>query len=396
MRLNHVAFYSPNVVSKERLISELQSGSLISELALKKGAVFSEITLNALIAEEQIHGQYEVLQHKIKKQRLLTYSEGERKKALLHYILSKKPAYIIVDNVLDNLDLASQTAMIENLKVLGEEVQLIQLSSRKHEILPFIKQVYYLNNGQWVLGKTHTMNSKDVDSFSRQFPKAYEKITVDAKVLVNFNKVDVAYNGVAVLENVSLEIKKNEFWQITGPNGAGKSTLLSLITGDNVKGYGQDITLFGIKKGSGESVWEHKRKIGYFSSEMKLGFARKTTLENMILSGFFDSIGLYDKPSKIQINILVDWLHLLRLYELRKKNFLFLTLGQQRLVLIARAMIKQPPLLILDEPTAGLDDEAIRLLVALINKIHSETDTTILYVSHKHEKGLHPTSTFEL
>lgn len=394
MEHTHIAFYATNSISKKKLINSIKNGELVPELISLKIEVFSEITLNKLIAEEKRHGEFKVLEGKTK-QSLLKYSEGERKKELLEYLISKKPTYLILDNPFDNLDSNSQKILKNRFIELAETICIIQISNRKNEVLPIIDKVYFFKNNKWSLAdKNEKENSEEV--FVGTIPEPYQKIEIESDELVKFNKINVSYNGVSILSNVSLKIKSHEFWQITGENGAGKSTLLSLITGDNVKGYGQDITLFGIKKGSGESVWEHKRKIGYFSSEMKLGFARKTTLENMILSGFFDSVGLYDKPSKIQIEIMVKWLRLLGFYEMRKKNFIFLTLAQQRMVLIARAMIKHPPLLILDEPTAGLDDASVKFLVTLINKIYKETETTIIYVSHKKEVGLKPLKILEL
>ncbi|OIQ36346.1 MAG: hypothetical protein BM563_11025 [Bacteroidetes bacterium MedPE-SWsnd-G1] len=394
MSLPHSAFYISNSVSKKNLIQKIKDGAVFKHIEEKQIEVFSEVTLNQFIAEEKRHGDFVVKKDALK-QSLLKYSEGERKKTLLEFLLAKEPDVLILDNPYDNLDASSQLILKDRFETISNRIILIQIAHRKNEILDFIDAVYCLNNENWEL--LDTIESLNVDEpFVESIPKPYETMNIANEVLVDMRNVNVSFNGVAVLENISLQIKKHEFWQITGKNGAGKSTLLSLITGDSVKGYGQDITLFGIKKGSGESVWEHKRKIGYFSSDMKMGFARKTSLENMILSGFYDSIGLYDKPTKIQIEIMVQWLKLLGFYEMRKKNFIFLTAAEQRLVLIARAMIKHPPLLILDEPTAGLDDKSVHLLVSLINKIHNETKAAILYVSHKKEVGLHPLKNFNL
>lgn len=394
MSVTHYAFYITNEVSKRKLIEQIINGELIPGLNSKKVAVFSETTLHDLIHKEQRYGIFE-LKKKDAKKSLMYYSEGERKKALLNYLVAKQPRYLIVDNPYDNLDLKSQQSIRRQFTTLSKHLGIIQLSNRKDELFPFIKRIYQLENMKWVLINTQAILKRE-DSLVGKIPNTHFFEKLDSEVLVKFKNVNVSYNGIPVLKNISFEIRPQDFWQITGRNGAGKSTLLSLITGDNVKGYGQNITLFGVKKGSGESVWEHKRKIGYFSSDMKMGFTRKTTLENMLLSGFFDSIGLYDKPSKLQIDVAVQWLTILGFYELRKSNFIFLTLAQQRMVLIARAMIKQPPLLLLDEPTAGLDDASVDLVVQLIRKIHEETKTAIVYVSHKKEKGLKPSQILAL
>jgi len=181
-----------------------------------------------------------------------------------------------------------------------------------------------------------------------------------------------------------------------GPNGTGKSTLLSLISGDNPKGYGQELYLFGRKKGSGETVWDIKRNIGYFNSSIILHFTRLDSIEKMIVSGFNDSIGLYLVPSDQQLRLAGEWLRFIGLYELKNKPIQFLPLAQQRMVLIARAMVKHPPLVILDEPTASLDDAGAALVIQMIKQIAVESSSAILYVSHSKEAGLDPEKILEL
>ena len=183
---------------------------------------------------------------------------------------------------------------------------------------------------------------------------------------------------------------------MAGPNGSGKSTLLALITGDSAKGYGQNLLLFGVRKGSGESVWEIKKKIGYFTPIMSSQFERQDSIEQMIVSGFFDSVGLYIQPSDRQIQLAREWLVVIGMTSQKNKPFRFLSVGQQRMVLVARAMVKHPPLLILDEPCAGLDDEMAAIFTTLIHTIAAETNTAILYVSHKDEAGLMPDKVFQL
>ena len=208
--------------------------------------------------------------------------------------------------------------------------------------------------------------------------------------------MSVSYGDRPIITNISWEIKTGEFWQLMGPNGSGKSTILSLISGDNPKGYMVDMTLFGMKKGSGETVWDIKKHIGFFSSEMLRGFKRSDTIENMIISGFLDSIGLYKYPTDVQIGIAQKWLQVLNMIPLKDKSFQSLSNGHKRLILIARAMVKHPPLLILDEPTNGLDDNDSELLAKLINKISEETNTAIIYVSHRKELHIKPNYIYEL
>ena len=351
--------------------------------------------MNTFIEEENIHGRFDVVTST--KNSLQNSSEGERKKALLNHIISQNPEYLIVDNVFGNLDTASQANIKDALSNLGNSLPIIQITNRKDDILPFINKTYQLLDGKPVeFNHSNSLNQKKSLTFLEALPKSYSTVSDQINPLVKFNNVTVAYKDRMIIKDINWEINKGEFWQLIGPNGSGKSTILSMIFGDNPKAYGQDITLFSVKKGSGESIWDIKEKIGYFSSDMLCGFKRSDSIGNMIVSGFFDSIGLYKTPIHTQIKIAHQWLNVLQMFDIRKQPFLSLPNGYQRLVLIARAMVKQPPLLILDEPTNGLDDFDAKLFVALINKIATETDTAILYVSHRKEAGLTPDFIYEL
>jgi molybdate transport system ATP-binding protein len=391
----HVAIYISNTDDKNHLIDAVVSGKLINHLSHLKAAIFSESSINWFIEEERRHGHFDV--QTITKNSLYHSSEGERKKAVLAHIISNNPDYIIVDNIFDNLDVNSQTEIVNTLHHLSNKIPVVQIANRKQDLLLFIKNVYTLQEDKLVkIGNIDTEKQLVKTNFIGSIPKPSYSIPSENNPLVKFENVTIAYGERTIIKNIYWEIKKGTFWQLIGPNGSGKSTLLSLITGDNVKAYNQNITLFGVKKGSGESVWDIKKKIGYFSSEMLRGFYRMDSIGNMIASGFFDSIGLYKTPTHEQIKIAHQWLHVLGMFEIRKKPFLSLSLGHQRLVLIARAMVKHPPLLILDEPTTGLDDYDVALFSELINKIAIESETTILYVSHRKEIGLNPDFLYEL
>ena len=392
----HIAVYISNKDNKRKLIERFMSGKIISALSNLKGALFSEITLNKLIEKEIRHGQFKV---KTETKNSLQYSsEGERKKALLNHIISQNPDYIIVDNVFGNLDVIAQTEIEKQLFYLSKNTIIIQITNRKYDILSFIKDIYQLKDKKHVVFKNiHDLHGKlKKEPFVRTLPKAYSLENQKYDSIVKFINVSVHYGEKTILNKINWTIKPGEFWHLKGPNGSGKSTILSMIFGDNPKAYGQNITLFGVKKGSGESVWDIKRKIGYFSSDMLRGFSRLDSIGNMIVSGFIDTIGLYKAPTNSQIKMAQQWLCFLDMYTIRKQPFLSLSKGHQRLVLIARAMVKNPPLLILDEPTNGLDDDDTVLFTKLINKIAKESNTTILYVSHRKEENLKPHLIYKL
>ena len=392
----HIAVYISNKDDKQQLIKRILSGNFVVDYSTLKGAIFSKKVLDKFIDEEVRHSNFNVITST--KNSLINSSEGERKKALLQHLISQNPEFILVDNVFGNLDTNAQKNIEKKLTRLSQNIPIIQITNRKRDLLPFINQFYKLEDNILVSSKNADVLLKGkIKDFTLSLPKPYNLSNDQFISLVKFKNVTVSYRDRTIVNNINWEIKPGEFWQLIGPNGSGKSTLLSLISGDNPKAYNQDITLFDKKKGSGESVWDIKKKIGYFSSEYLRGFQRLHSIEKMIISGFFDSIGLYKIPSERQIMLADQWLKVLDMFQIKDNSFLSLSVGHQHLVLIARAMVKHPPLLILDEPTNGLDDYDAALFSKLINKIASESNTAILYVSHRKEESLlNPDFIYEL
>lgn len=386
-----------NQVNKKKFIDTLLSGEAKEELAFfnnQKGILFSDISIEKFIEREY---QYESVEASPESHRQLrTFSSGERKKEFLKYCISQNPDFIIFDNPFDHLDQASRLALALSLEKLTDTVSIIQLVNRTVDLMDFVLNKVQIKDNSFTLYPISKTENHFKTLNTSVIPKAHEPGTFHESELIKMENVSVSYEDRKILDNISWTIKQGEFWQLIGPNGSGKSTILSLITGDNPKGYGQDLFLFGRKKGSGESVWEIKKQIGIYTTAMMDLFQKSHTLEEMILSGFFDSIGLYIEPTTLQKQIVAQWLEVIEMSHLKKKRFIDLSIGQQRVALIVRAVLKHPPLLILDEPVEGLDDENVDLVIQLINTIKQETNVSILYVSHRIENGLAPTSVFEL
>jgi len=400
---HHWAVFLSNEADSNDLTEEILESRAkhpFTHLNAMKGVLFSTVTLHRLIDEESRRDQLDVTKHL--NRQLRTLSSGEQKKALLEYLLAKEPDFIILDNPFDNLDKASQQSLKEKLTEISLTTTLIQLIYRKSDLLPFIKNAVTLFEGNQISQsadpQTFCNNNKTNPSelLSGPVPQPILQYQLEHDELVKFKQVTVSYGERTIVRDINWTIKKGEFWQLSGPNGSGKTTLLTMITGDNPKGYGKDFELFGKKKGSGETVWDIKKKVGYVTPAMTELFTARHTLEEMVISGFFDSIGLYVYPSEMEIRLANEWLELTQLKELKNKPFCELSPGLQRKALIIRAMVKHPPLLILDEPAFGLDDHNTRMVTALINKIASESTTAILYVSHRSEDGIFPDAVFEL
>jgi molybdate transport system ATP-binding protein len=390
--IEHWDILLSNTVNKKAFIDTLLDRNAEGELATfnsLNGILFSDIAIDKFIEKEY---QYDLVESKRK---LRTFSSGERKKEFLNYCINQNPDYIIFDNPLDHLDHASRITLVNSLEQLGKSVRIIQLVNRAADLFPFIQNKARITDDSFVLNKIKTTENSS-DKIKVTIPKPAEPTDYNEDVLIHMNKVSVSYDERKIVDEITWTIKKGEFWQLIGPNGSGKSTILSLISGDNPKGYGQDLFLFGKKKGSGESIWDIKKRIGYFSTSMTDLFQKKHSLEYMILSGFFDSIGLYTEPTSLQRQIVSQWLEVIKMSHLKNKIFTQLSIGQQRVALIVRAVLKHPPLVILDEPVEGLDDENVVLVTELVNLLVKETKMTILYVSHRIEPSLAPTSIFEL
>ncbi|WP_044171455.1 ATP-binding cassette domain-containing protein [Flectobacillus major] len=399
----HWAIFLSNNANKQVFIQQVlakKATGILADLNQTEGLLFSSLTVNEFIDEENRHGFTALTKHLDRS--LKSMSSGEQKKALLHYLVAQKPNYLILDNPFDNLDVAAQESLLAMLHKIAEHTSLVQLINRERDLLPFITHVASIEkNNQIVFHEDiqvflEEYRQAQASTFVGILPPPIKQYNLEGQELIRFNKVNVSYGEKHILKEITWTIHKNEFWHLIGPNGSGKTTILSMITGDNPKGYGQDLVLFGKKKGSGETVWSIKDKIGYVTPAMTDLFSTSHTLEQMLISGFFDSIGLYIKPSELQIKLAQQWLVLIEMDKLAKKPFFMLSTGQQRMALVARAMVKHPPLLILDEAIAGLDDHNTALVVSLINKIANESTTTILYVSHRNETGLYPRNIFQL
>ena len=398
--MRHLAIYARDHKLVSRLIDDLKKDKKVpgfEELQHKNGFEHSEAVLQNFIKDDQKHGNSVLI--KDESRSLRTFSSGEKRKALLEYLLKKQPEYLILDDPFDCLDVQSVANFKERLAEVKSDFILVQIFRREEDILPFIDIILDFDGA----GNTIFKNKADFIENKQGFLEEIKRIPAAPKVfegipesLIKLKNVNVAYEDRPILNNISWEVKRSEFWKLTGPNGSGKTTILSMIYGDNPKAYGVDLFLFGKKKGSGESVWEIKKKIGYFSPSITELFIRRNSVEEMLISGLVDSIGLYQKPSDKQRALAKQWLETLGFQEKAKKVFNDLSNLEKRMLLIARAMIKHPPLLILDEPSTGLDNKSALKITNLINHIAAQSDTAIIYVSHRKEKGLHPDFEYEL
>jgi len=321
-------------------------------------------------------------------------STGEMRKTLLVKAILSEPALLILDSPLDGLDPASQQAMRTIIaELLQSDITVLMLCRQLEDVPTGLTHIMALAGGQVLACDTRQAivdNKAVIDLMNPPVaalgdlpPPAVRPYTLPPEgPLLTLRNVAVRYGDFCVLQDVNWTMERNTHTSISGPNGCGKTTLLSLITGDNHKAYGQDITLFGIRRGSGESVWDIKQKFGLLDTQLQLNFARGMRVVEVVVSGFFDSIGLYDDWGDAQRNGAEHWLRALGLAQHSREKFDGLSFGLQRMALLARAMVKSPAILLLDEPTLGLDGHHRRLMLRALDHIALNSDTQIIFVSH--------------
>ncbi|MCU6304218.1 molybdate ABC transporter ATP-binding protein ModF [Enterobacter quasiroggenkampii] len=327
-------------------------------------------------------------------------STGETRKTLLCQALMSEPELLILDEPFDGLDVQSRAQLASLLASLNQQgYTLVLVLNRFDEIPDFIQHAGVLADCNLTETGEKTAllkqaliaqlaHSEQLDGITLPEPDAPSaRHALDPhQPRIVLRDGMVAYDDRPILNRLNWTVNPGEHWQIVGPNGAGKSTLLSLITGDHPQGYSNDLTLFGRRRGSGETIWDIKKHIGYVSSSLHLDYRVSTTVRNVILSGYFDSIGIYQAVSDKQHKLAQQWLDILGMdNRVADAPFHSLSWGQQRLALIVRALVKHPTLLILDEPLQGLDPLNRQLIRRFVDVLISEGETQLLFVSHHAE-----------
>ncbi len=329
-------------------------------------------------------------------------STGEFRKTLLAAALVPEPRLLIIDDPYDGLDADSRNELARLIDDLHSgERSLLLVTSRGRDIPSCATRLIELADGtvrrdEAILRRAEPAAPRGGPAARRDerppgeaasAPETGEALgrpdgrCTPQEAIIAIRGVRVAYGPVPVLTDIDWTVCPEDRWMIVGPNGSGKSTLLSLITGDNPKGYGQDIRLFGRRKGSGESVWEIKRRIGYVSGDLQFAYPLRATVRETLLSGFYDSVGLFDEASGHEEEIAAEWAGRLGLADRLDTRLRELSFGLRRVVLVARAVVKDPRLLIADEPCQGLDDEHTAQVLELLEAIGAG-ETTLLYVTH--------------
>ena len=334
---------------------------------------------------------------------IISLSSGELRKFQLTRTLLTEPRVLIMDNPFIGLDAPTRDALKELLSTLTKETHLtiILVLSKYDDIPEFVTHVLPVEGlelkakqtraefvetvakpstslpthlAQWI----EQLPAKDISSIPFYPQKGGE--------ILHLHDVCIKYGNRTILNELTWKVCEGERWALQGENGAGKSTLLSLVCADNPQSYACNIELFGHRRGTGESIWQIKKHIGYVSPEMHRAYLRDLPAIDIVASGLSDSVGLYCRPRPEQRDICRQWMAVFGIEHLQDKTFLKLSSGEQRLCLLARAFVKDPELLILDEPLHGLDLNNRQRVREVIDAFCQREHKTLIMVTHYKEE----------
>ena len=321
-------------------------------------------------------------------------SSGESRKLLILKAISEGAGHLLVENPYDGLDIDSCAEFDRIMKVLIERgLAIMVVLSRLSDIPGWCTHLAWINDGalvdsgsiEDVRGRIETeVNGEDWKLIIEDIEEGSDNFG-DGE-LVRLVDGQARYGARTIFSGLDFTVSQHQHTLISGPNGAGKSTLLGLVTGDHQDCYTNELYLFGKRRGSGESIWDIKKEMGIVSPALHREHYIPGNCLQIVVSGFFDSIGLYQKPTPLQAERAAAWLTLIGLESLKHKPFRSVSYGEQRLILIARALIKTPKLLVLDEPTHGIDDANRARLLDFLELIADKRISTIVYVSHRRDE----------
>lgn len=331
----------------------------------------------------------------LRDKQLIKLSNGETKRLMLAAALLKNPVLLLLDNPLTGLDVKTRqefNGIIEQITASG--ISLI-MATPVHEIPDAITHIAILKNcaivhqiarADFNAGQFEPDTTDSIDTEELRNLLNIGKNPVVYNWIVKMDQVHIQYGDKVILDDVNWQLKTGDKWALLGPNGAGKSTLLSLINGDNPQAYANNIILFDKKRGTGESIWDIKKKIGFVSPELHQYFPTDNSCLQVIESGYYDTLGLFRPSNKERAGVALRWMKALEIDQYARTLLKNIPASAQRLCLLARALIKNPSLLIFDEPCQGMDDHQQLHFKNLIDTICSLSNVTLIYVTHyQHE-----------
>lgn len=322
-------------------------------------------------------------------------SSGELRKLLVVNALRSRPDLLILDNPYIGLDAASRGELDAALRGLPQSgTSVVMLLCDGADIPDYAGAVLVMEERRLERLVTDKVEIAGLCRMSDEAGEEAESVEIpvrtaaggDYEVAFSITDGHVRYGDREIISGLEWTVRCGERWALTGPNGSGKSLLLSMICGDHPQAYANRITLFDRRRGSGESIWEIKDRIGYVCPEMQLYFRSPLPVADIVAQGLRSALNRYAKITDEERLEALTWLKLMGIEHLKDRKFDELSSGQQRMVLLARAFIRQPQLLILDEPLHGLDSRAKQRVRRLVDRLTARPDTSLIFVSHYTEE----------
>lgn len=317
---------------------------------------------------------------------LLHLSSGEHKRFQLIKAFLQQPEVLILDEPFTGMDSRSRESLKQFMAQQAAAGCQIIIICPQAECPAFITQMLFLDKGSILFfgdieaGKLINLPQEETPIYASSIPAANLALAGDP--IIKLSNAQIRYGEKTLLADLNWTVLRGERWWLKGVNGSGKSTLISLITGDNPRAYANNLVLFGRTRGTGESIWDIKKRIGFVSPELQWYFDSSQTVFGAVASGLFDTIGLFRKVDADQTFLVNNWIEAFGLSKVRNQLLSRLSTSQQRLALLARAMVKNPPLLILDEPCQGLDDQQREAFVQTVDRFCEDPNRTLIYVTH--------------
>lgn len=317
---------------------------------------------------------------------VISLSSGELRKFQLIKTLLAQPETLILDNPFIGLDAETRQQLNQLFPLLAREQHLIiyMVIAREENIPDYVDEIIWITPEEEFRAPLQHLDPQRHHAILSLADTSASK--TDNDEVVCFNQVCIRYDNRTILKDLDWVIRQGECWALSGPNGSGKSTLLSLICADNPQAYANDIRLFGKQRGSGESIWDIKRAIGYVSPEMHRSYQHNIPAIQVVASGLKDTVGLYTRANESERNQCRWWMDIFGIEDLADRPFLTLSSGEQRMALLARAFVKAPRLLILDEPLHGLDSQNRQLVKEIIQTYSQLPGKTLIMVTHYEEE----------
>lgn len=321
---------------------------------------------------------------------VIKLSNGETRRLMIAAALLKNPVILLLDNPMTGLDVQTREYFNALFNEIASSGITIIMATSSVEIPAIIKKIIIMDEGR-ISGNIEADEFVATNSFKKEIIVDDKAITSLANTnskhhryehIVNMQNVNINYGDKNILSDINWLILPGERWALLGANGAGKSTLLSLINGDNPQAYANNIVLFDRKRGTGESIWDIKSKIGFVSPELYQYFPADNSCLQVVESGFYDTLGLFRPSIQLRADLARRWMKALEIEKYSRSPLKSIPASAQRLCLLARALIKNPDLLIFDEPCQGLDQHQQQHFKAVIDTFCANSHVAMIYVTH--------------